>query len=128
MELLREAKIRPTSMIDISDGLGSDLLHLCRSSKTGATIYEDKLVIDPQVVLVAEQFGISPLAMALEGGEDYELLFTVPLEYFENLKARQEVHIIGHMVEEDAGVNIVTSAGSMIEINEKGWNHFKGKT
>ncbi|MEM7037369.1 MAG: thiamine-phosphate kinase [Bacteroidota bacterium] len=121
---LRKAGIQPTSMIDVSDGLASDLLHLCESSKTGATIYEDKLMIDHQVQIVAGDFELPALTMALNGGEDYELLFTVPLEHFDKIKNMQDVMIIGHMTEVEAGRNIVTASGSVVPLEAQGWNHF----
>ena len=112
-------------MIDVSDGLASDLLHICKKSKKGATIYEDKLPIDHEVMLVAEDMKIAALAMALNGGEDYELLFTVPLEYYDKVKTLKGVTIIGHIVEEVAGVNLITANGAMIAVQAQGWNHFK---
>lgn len=124
IRLLRNLEIQPTSMIDVSDGLASELLHLCKQSGTGATIYENKVMVDPVTVRVAESFGISPLSMALNGGEDYELLFTVPLEAFDKLKAHREVFIIGHMTEKEAGVNVITEGGNFVEIKAHGFNHF----
>jgi thiamine-monophosphate kinase len=125
IRMLRENGIKPTAMIDLSDGLASDLLHICKQSKKGATIYEDKIMIDHEVMMVAEETGIPALTMALNGGEDYELLFTVPLEQYDKVKAMQGVSIIGHIVEEEAGVNLITSNGSMLPIQAQGWNHFK---
>lgn len=124
IEALYATGIRPTSMIDVSDGLASDLLHLCKQSKTGATIYEDKLMVDHQVGIVAEEFGIAQLAMALNGGEDYELLFTASLEHFDKLKEMQGLFIIGHMTDDPNFVEIVTQNGSTIPVEAQGWNHF----
>jgi thiamine-monophosphate kinase len=125
IRILRENGIKPTAMIDISDGLASDLLHITKQSKKGATIYEDKLPIDHEVILVGEDMKIPPLTMALNGGEDYELLFTVPLESFDKIKTIKAITIIGHIVEEEAGVHLITSNGSMLPVQAQGWNHFK---
>lgn len=125
IRILREHGVKPSAMIDVSDGLASDLLHICKKSKKGATIYEDKLPIDHEVLLVAEDMKIAALAMALNGGEDYELLFTVPLEYYDKVKTLKGVTIIGHIVEEIAGVNLITANGSMVAVQAQGWNHFK---
>jgi len=125
IRILRENGIKPTSMIDLSDGLASDLLHICKQSGKGATIYEDKLPIDHETVLVAEEFGIPALTMALNGGEDYELLFTVALENYDKVKALKGITIIGHIVEAEAGTNVITSNGSMLPLQAQGWNHFK---
>jgi thiamine-monophosphate kinase len=112
-------------MIDVSDGLASDLLHICRQSKKGATIYEDKIAIDHEVLSVSEELGIPALTMALNGGEDYELLFSVPLDQYDKVKAMKGVTIIGHIVEEAAGVNLITSGGAMLPVQAQGWNHFR---
>ncbi|MBK9450673.1 MAG: thiamine-phosphate kinase [Bacteroidetes bacterium] len=125
VRLLRENGIKPTAMIDLSDGLASDLLHICKQSKKGATIYEDKIMIDHEVILVGEDLGIPALTMALNGGEDYELLFTVSLEHYDKIKTMKGVTIIGHIVEEIAGVNLITANGSMLPLQAQGWNHFK---
>jgi thiamine-monophosphate kinase len=125
IRVLRENGIKPTAMIDISDGLASDLLHICKQSKKGATIYEDKLPIDHEVMLVAQDMNIPGLTMALNGGEDYELLFTVPLEHYDKIKSLKGITIIGHIVEEESGVNLITANGSMLPIKAQGWNHFK---
>jgi thiamine-monophosphate kinase len=125
IRILREQGIKPSAMIDLSDGLASDLLHICKASKKGATIYEDKLPIDHETMMVAGDFNIPGLTMALNGGEDYELLFTVPLEQFEKVKKVKEITIIGHIVEEVSGVNLITANGSMLPVQAQGWNHFK---
>jgi thiamine-monophosphate kinase len=125
---LKEAGIRPTSMIDVSDGLASDLRHICKASKVGATIYEDKLMIDHQVHLVADDFNLPSLTMALNGGEDYELLFTVRLEDFERVSMVKDIYVIGHIEDEEAGVNIVTRAGGSFPLESQGWNHFQKDT
>lgn len=125
IRLLRDHGIKPSAMIDISDGLASELLHITKRSKRGATIYEDKLPIDPETLLVADEMKIPSLTMAMNGGEDYELLFTVPLEQYDKVKTLKGVSIIGHIVEETAGVNLITNAGSLVPVQAQGWNHFK---
>lgn len=125
IRILKENGVKPSAMIDISDGLASDLLHICKQSKKGATIYEDKIAIDHETMLVGEELQIPGLTMALNGGEDYELLFTVPLEQYDKVKSLKGITIIGHIVEEEAGVNLITSNGSMIAVQAQGWNHFK---
>ena len=94
---LRKAEIKPTSMIDVSDGLASDLIHICKLSDTGCRIFASKIPIDYETSRLAEEFNIDPMIPALNGGEDYELLFTVPLEYFEKIKLIETVKVIGHM-------------------------------
>ncbi len=121
---LKDLGIQPTSMIDLSDGLASDLLHICKKSKMGATIYEDKLPVDHEVGFVAEEMNMAGLTMALNGGEDYELLFTLSLEHFEKVKALKGITIIGHIVEEDAGVNMITANGGVVAVQAQGFNHF----
>jgi thiamine-monophosphate kinase len=125
IRILKENGIKPSAMIDISDGLASDLLHICKQSKKGATIYEDKIAIDHETMLVGEELQIPGLTMALNGGEDYELLFTVPLEQYDKVKGLKGITIIGHIVEEEAGVNLITSNGGMVAVQAQGWNHFK---
>ena len=124
IQLLREIKIKPTSMIDISDGLSSDLLHICHESKTGCTIYEAKIPVDPETQKTAQEMNISPTTAALNGGEDYELLFTVPLSSFDAISQRQEISIIGHMVEEAEGKKLVTLQGGEKELVAQGWKGF----
>ncbi|HHG85640.1 MAG TPA: thiamine-phosphate kinase, partial [Bacteroidetes bacterium] len=124
---LKKAEILPTAMIDVSDGLASDLLHICRESKVGASIYEEKLMLDHQVQMISEEFNLPALTMALNGGEDYELLFTVPLEKFDAISSMADVKVIGHVVDAELGVNIVTAAGGEFELEAQGWSHFSQK-
>ena len=121
---LREAGIQPTAMIDISDGVASELHHLCRQSKTGATIYAHKLPIDPQAVKVAEEFGISPTTFAMNGGEDYELMFTIPITDFDKVRSWPEVSIIGHMTDDPALIQMILDSGEMVDVQAQGWQHF----
>jgi thiamine-monophosphate kinase len=124
-ELLKDIEVKPTSMIDISDGLSSEIMHICTQSKVGCKIYEDKLPLDPQVISTSEEFKMDSTMIALSGGEDYELLFTVPIAEFDKIKANPNFSIIGHIVEENQGINLVTRANQEIELKAQGWNSFK---
>ncbi len=117
--------IKPTSMIDISDGLSSEIMHLCKNSNTGCNLYEDRIPMDFQTKKMAEELSINPLVAALNGGEDYELLFTVSLEDHEKIKNDPDFTIIGHITEVSEGVNLTTNAGSAIPLQAQGWNHAK---
>ena len=120
MELKSEA-ILPTSMIDVTDGLASDLLHVCRLSDTGCRIFYSKIPIDYETIRVAEEFNIDQMTPALNGGEDYELLFTVPLEVVEKIRTIQSIKVIGHMTSSGSGNFIVGDDGSEVEITAQGW-------
>ncbi len=123
VDAFKKANIKPTSMIDISDGLSSEIMHLCKSSKTGCNLYEDKIPLDEQTKKMAEEMSINPLVAALNGGEDYELLFTLPLNDYEKIKNDPDFTIIGHMTEEKEGTHLITAGGSAIELWAQGWNH-----
>ena len=125
--LLKELEIQPTSMIDISDGLSSELFHICTQSKVGCKIYEDKLPLDPQVISACEEFELDSTMVALSGGEDYELLFTVPIANFDQLKGNPNFSIIGHITAENQGLNLVTRAEQEIELKAQGWNAIENK-
>lgn len=127
IQKLFQLNVQPTSMIDISDGLASECIHLCKSSKKGCVIYDDKIPVDPQTSLKAEEFNISGITAALNGGEDYELLFTVTQNDYEILKDIPGLHVIGHMTAESEGMNFVTSSGAMIPLTAKGWDAFLNK-
>lgn len=118
---LNETGILPSSMIDVSDGLASDLLHLCKQSATGCRIYYERIPVDTETCKVAEEFKIDPLVTALNGGEDYELLFTVALEKADIVKAIPDIHLIGHMTLPDQGYYLVGKDGNQIEIRAQGW-------
>ena len=120
--LLRDLDVLPTSMIDISDGLSSELFHICKQSKVGCNIYEDKLPLDPQVISTCEEFQLDSTTIALSGGEDYELLFTVKMDDFEKIKGNPNFSIIGHITEENQGLNLITRAGQTIGLKAQGWN------
>jgi thiamine-monophosphate kinase len=120
--LLFALQIKPTAMIDISDGLSSEIIHICKQSKVGCNLYEDKLPLDPQFMTVCEEFNIDATTVAINGGEDYELLFTIPIEDFEKIKANPNFSIIGHMTNENQGVNLITRANTQIPLKARGWN------
>jgi thiamine-monophosphate kinase len=125
VRLLKEARIKPTAMIDISDGLGSEILHICKGSLLGCRIYEEKIPIDPTTITMAGIFGIGPWTAALNGGEDYELLFTINQQDFEKVRAIPGISVIGHMTDLSQGASLVTSDGALVEITAQGWNALK---
>jgi thiamine-monophosphate kinase len=125
VKIFRDLKIKPTSMIDISDGLSSEIKHICKESHVGAKIYEDKILLDNDTKNMALEFNINPLVTALNGGEDYELLFTVPIGDFEKIKNHPDITIIGHIADESEGTVLVTGGGSEIELTAQGWNPLK---
>lgn len=120
--LLGDTGLRPTSMIDISDGLSSELKHLCNQSGRGCRVFADKIPIHAITQKVAEEFQMEPLIAALNGGEDYELLFTVPVKDFEKVNTLTEITVIGHMTETEGGVLMVTPQGQVITLEDSGWN------
>lgn len=120
--LLKALEIQPTSMIDVSDGLSSEIIHLCKQSGTGCNLYEDKIPLDPQFINVTEEFNIDSTTVAINGGEDYELLFTIKMEDFDKIKGNPNFSVIGHMTEESAGINLVTRANTSIPLKARGWN------
>lgn len=123
VKLLREKNIVPTSMIDVSDGLASELLHICKDSKCGCEVYEERLPIDYQTSRVCSEMSqnMLPVSNALNGGSDYELLFTISQADYEKIKDSEEVHIIGHITEEGSPVVMVTPQNSTIEMRAQGW-------
>ena len=118
---LKKEEIRPTSMIDVTDGLASDLLHICRLSGTGCRIFYSRVPIDYETTRLAEEFNIDPIVPALNGGEDYEMLFTIPLEMIEKIKSINSVKVIGHMTSNGSGNYIAGDDGSEVEITAQGW-------
>jgi thiamine-monophosphate kinase len=122
VDLFRELGIKPTSMIDISDGLSSELMHISQASEKGCRIYADKIPIQSETKRAAAEFEIDPIVTALNGGEDYELLFTVPVANYDKIGNRSEISIIGHMIDAPAGIRMVTSGGSEISLEAEGWN------
>ncbi|MEA5426102.1 MULTISPECIES: thiamine-phosphate kinase [Arcicella] len=121
---LRDLGVIPTSMIDISDGLASEILHLCKNSGTGAVIFEDKIPIDDQTYLVATELNFSPMTAALNGGEDYELLFTVKQEDFETIKNMSDISFLGYMTNDVDGVKLMMKSGTLINVTSPGFEHF----
>ncbi|MDI9310409.1 MAG: thiamine-phosphate kinase [Limnohabitans sp.] len=121
-EILKALEVLPTSMIDISDGLSSEIMHLCKQSNVGCNLYEEKLPLDPQFISVCEEFNIDSTTIALNGGEDYELLFTIKMEDFDKIKGNPNFTVIGHMTNVNEGTHLVTRANTKIELKARGWN------
>ena len=124
VKLLKDLEVKPTSMIDISDGLSSEIIHICKQSKVGCDLYEEKIPLDPQVISTCEEFNIDSTMIALSGGEDYELLMTISQEDFPKIKANPNLTVIGYMTEENAGMHLVTRADTKIPLTAQGWNSF----
>ncbi len=122
--LLDQLGVRPTSMIDISDGLSSEVLHLCEASQMGCALFEEKIPMDPSMIGTCEEFGLEVTTVALSGGEDYELLFTIAQEDYEKIKGNPDLTVIGHMTEPEHGRRLVTRAGQSLELTARGWNAF----
>lgn len=118
---LKELNIVPTAMIDVSDGLAAEILHLCSQSKTGAVIYEDRLPIDDHTFLAAEDLGINPLTAALNGGEDYELLFTIKQEDFAKIESESDLSVIGYMTADASVIDLLTKGGQSHPIQAQGF-------
>lgn len=121
---LDEKKIVPTSMIDVSDGIASELMHICLNSGVGVKIFEDKLPIDSQTYETAIEMNMDPATAALNGGEDYELLFTIPQSDFEKLKNHPDIHFIGHTHNDPKQNQLITKQGNVFELKAQGWKHF----
>ena len=125
VKALQDAGITPTSMMDISDGLSSEMLHICKQSHVGCRIYEERLPIDYQTAVQAEEFNMNVTTAAMNGGEDYELLFTVPLEQHELIQQISGVRLVGHITEEKLGCAMITRDGnSEVTLRAQGWNAF----
>lgn len=125
VKFLAEKGVVPTAMLDVSDGLSSELLHICESSGVGCRVYEDKIPIDYETATMADEFNMNLTTVALNGGEDYELLFTVPLTMHDRVKDLEDIHIIGHIVPADDGPALVTRDGREIQIRAQGWIAFE---
>ncbi len=123
VEALAKAGIKPTSMIDVSDGLSSELLHICKASNTGCRVYEDRIPIDYQTAVMAEELNMNLVTAALNGGEDYELLFTVPLTDHERVSSMKGVHVIGRITRPKLGCALVTRDDQEMPLQAQGWNH-----
>lgn len=125
VELLKHLDITPTSMIDISDGLASEILHICNASNVGCKLYEDKIPLDPMTYETAREFGLDPTVCALNGGEDYELLFTIPQADYDKVKGQLDISVIGYITEVNAGREMISKSNNVHEIKAQGWNAFK---
>lgn len=121
-DILELEKVKPTSMIDVSDGLSSDLMHICKQSKVGCQIYAERIPIDAASSMGAEELGLDPMTAALNGGEDYELLFTIPVADHEKIQGNPSIRVIGHITDEASGCQL-ESGGQLIELKAQGWGH-----
>lgn len=125
VELLKQLEVKPTAMIDISDGLSSEILHLCQQSAVGCELFENKIPLDPTVISTAEEFTMDSTLIALSGGEDYELLFTIDQADYPKIKGNPHLTVIGHITEQQEGVHLVTRGNTKVPITAQGWNAFK---
>jgi thiamine-monophosphate kinase len=126
-QLLKALEVKPTSMMDISDGLSSEIIHICTQSKVGCNLFEDKIPLDPQVISTCEEFNLDSTTIALSGGEDYELLFTIALDDFDKIKGNPNLTVIGHITEERDGKHLITRVGQKVELTAQGWNALSNK-
>jgi len=122
VELLKTLEVKPTAMIDVSDGLSSEILHICKQSKVGCDLYENKIPLSQEVISTSEEFNMNSTTIALSGGEDYELLFTIAQSDYDKIKGNPNLTVIGHITEENQGVHLVTRANQKIELTAQGWN------
>lgn len=123
--MLKEMGIKPTAMIDISDGLASEILHICSQSEVGCNLYEENIPIDPATYEKAREFNLDPTVCALSGGEDYELLFTVDLSDYDKVKGNPNISVIGHMTNKSAGTNLISKSGTVHPLTAQGWDGLK---
>lgn len=121
---LKELDVKPSAMIDISDGLASEILHICRSSDVGCHVYDEKIPIDGKTALTSIEFNLDPATCALNGGEDYELLFTIPIGDYDKIKGNPHMTVIGHITDKQEGCYFIDKNGAAITLNAQGWNHF----
>ncbi|WP_136468780.1 thiamine-phosphate kinase [Flagellimonas onchidii] len=124
VELLEKLEVKPSAMIDISDGLSSEILHLCEQSSVGCNLFEDKIPLDPTVISTSEEFKMDSTTIALSGGEDYELLFTIDQADYPKIKANPNLTVIGHMVDKQEGAHLITRGDTKIGLTAQGWNSF----
>lgn len=124
IQLLKDLEVTPTSMIDVSDGLSSEIIHLCTQSEVGCNLYEEKIPIDPTTINMAREFNLDPTVCALNGGEDYELLFTIDLSDYDKIKGNPNLTVIGHMSDKNTGFNLIARNGAQYPITAQGWNAF----
>lgn len=124
VKLLKELDVHPTSMIDISDGLSSEILHLCKNSSVGCHLYEEKIPLDPTVIAACEEFKLDSTLVALSGGEDYELLFTIDQKEFPKIKGNPNLTVLGHMTEIEDGAHLISRNNTKVPLKAQGWNSF----
>src|SRR5476651_2040291 len=124
IDLLKEIEVKPTAMIDISDGLASEIMHICKQSDKGCNIYEEKIPLDPMTFETAREFNLDPTVCALSGGEDYELLFTVRQADYDKIKYKMDITIIGYITEPGVGCNLISKSGVVHPLKAQGWNAF----
>src|SRR5882757_5124779 len=124
IDLLKEIDVKPTSMIDVSDGLASEILHICKQSNKGCNLYEEKIPLDPMTFETAREFNLDPTVCALSGGEDYELLFTVKQADYDKIKFKMDITIIGYITEPGVGCNLISKSGVVHPLKAQGWNAF----
>lgn len=124
--VFEQLNLKPTAMIDISDGLSSEIIHICKASQVGCQIFEDKIPMDPELISTCEEFNLSSTTVTLNGGEDYELLFTIALEDFDKIKANPNFTVIGHIQEKEKGMNLVTRLNQILPLQARGFNHLEG--
>jgi len=127
IEFLKKCDVIPTSMIDISDGLASEVFHICTSSNVGCQLYEEKIPIDPQTYQTSMDFNINPTVSALNGGEDYELLFTINQKDYEKIKNDPNLTVIGHITKKSQGINLIGNGDTSTPLQAQGWNHFNNE-
>lgn len=124
-ELLEVLEVKPSAMIDISDGLSSEIMHICKQSNVGCNLFEEKIPLDPQFINVCEEFNVDSTTIAINGGEDYELLFTIPIVDFDKIKGNPNLTVIGHITKAEEGIHIITRASEKIPLIARGWNAMK---
>jgi len=122
VELLEELEVRPTAMIDISDGLSSEIMHLCKNSGVGCNLFEEKIPLDPTLISACEEFKMDSTLVALSGGEDYELLFTIAQDDFDKIKGNPNLTVIGHMTDANEGTHLISRSNTKIPLTAQGWN------
>ena len=125
VEMFKKMELKPTSMIDVSDGLSSELLHLAKASNLGLQVYEEKIPVDPTVMTIAEEFNLNGVTCALNGGEDYELLFTIAQNDYDKIKGNPNMTVIGYMTDKNSGAHLITHDAKAIPLSAHGWNSHK---
>jgi thiamine-monophosphate kinase len=127
IHFLKTLGVKPTSMIDVSDGLASEILHLCKAGDLGCTIYDEKIPVDQETFNVARDFNLDPTTCALNGGEDYELLFSIKQSDYDKIKDSEHLKVIGHYMDKNSGARIIARDGTSLELKAQGWNHFNAQ-